>query len=68
VICALCGQPIEHTADAYRRVVGWERPGRGSSGVSGSSLVLREALDEFACGACITRLRAGLNVAQETLV
>ena len=54
--CDLCKMPLE-LRDAYQRVTGWERPHHHGSAKSGSSLVLRERLQEFACGMCIARLR-----------
>ena len=68
MICVLCSRPIERPSDAFRRVIGWERKANSSSRKGGSDITLREALDEYACASCITRLRAGLNVAQESLV
>lgn len=66
--CHFCGSEIRDERGSYRRVVGWEKPGRGASGISGSSLVLRETTHELACPECIVRLQRGLNVAQESLV
>lgn len=66
--CALCGNEIERLSDAFRRVVGWERPGRGIHDRSGSSLVLREPADGLAHPECIVAAQNRVNVAQETLV
>lgn len=66
--CHFCRSEITEERSAYRRVVGWERPGRGASGISGSSLVLRETTRELACPECIVRLQRGVNVAQESFV
>lgn len=52
----------------YRGVRGWEEPGRGVGGKSGSSLVLREPSGEVACVECVTRLKLGFNANQESLV
>ena len=65
--CKLCGTPVTPST-AHTRVEAWERPGKGAGGQSGSSLVLRRRLEEFACVACITRLQAGLVEGQEALL
>ena len=44
------------------------RPGKGIHGQSGSSLVLREHVPEFACQDCIIRLQYGVAVEQGTLL
>lgn len=68
VVCALCGSEFDE-AVAYRRVLGWERKARSdSSRKGGSDISLREYGDELACPICITRLKSGLNIAQESLV
>lgn len=68
VLCIYCDEQVDD-AIAYRRVLGWERKAPAdTSRKGGSDIVLREQGDEFACPLCITRLRSGLNVAQETLV
>lgn len=66
--CSICHQDIEAHRLAYRKVVGWERPGRGVNAKSGSSIVLRNATDELAHPECIVRLQNGVNANQETLV
>lgn len=63
--CSMCGAPLSPW-QAYQRVRGWEKP-RQRRG-SGSSIVLREKVEEFACGACISQLQAGAQVRQETLL
>lgn len=66
--CKFCGKPIEEPSSAYREVAGWERPGRGVSGVSGSSLVLRKTTGPMAHADCVTRRLAGINVDQGALL
>lgn len=56
--CEICGKPC-NPASSYQRVVGWEKPDRGISGRSGSSLVLREHVQEFAHPVCVAEQRAG---------
>lgn len=60
MICDICKDSLD-PGNAYQRVCGWEQPGRGAGGRSGSSLVLRERQQEWACQKCITRLRAGFG-------
>ena len=52
--CSICKMPVQ-PRDAYQRVTGWEKPGHTTAG--GSSIVLRERVQEWACAECITRLR-----------
>lgn len=59
--CALCGCQVDPRL-AYQRVAGWEKPGRGTGGRSGSSLVLREHIGDLACSECIARLTHGFDV------
>lgn len=65
--CTFCGGEVDERS-AFRRVSGWERKAVVASRKGGSDIVLRQSHDELACFACITRLRAGVNVAQESLV
>lgn len=65
--CVLCGNAVDER-DAYRRIIGWERKSTLASRRSGSDIALREAQPEHACDACITRLKAGLDVRQEALL
>jgi len=70
VTCSLCGKPIETSEDqrrAYIQVVGWERPGKGAGGKSGSSIVLRKQTTARAHESCIIRLREGFTVDQQAL-
>lgn len=69
VACSFCGEPVDTASNVYRRVSGWERKAYGrTSRKGGSDIVLREAHDEYACSACITRTKAGINVGQRALV
>ena len=69
VACHLCGQPVDTgSKSTYRKVTGWERKAWADSRKSGSDIVLREPLDEYAHPVCIARLKAGLNVGQEALL
>jgi len=53
----------------FQRVIGWERKSVLSSRRGGSDIVLREPVpDVFSCQFCIERIRAGVNVSQETLL
>ena len=65
--CDLCGEEITSTKQMYREVAGWERPGRGPSGSSGSSLVARKPTGRIACNLCITRLVYGIPQEQEAM-
>jgi hypothetical protein len=68
LLCHFCGQPIYTTRSSYRRVQGWERKAFAESRKSGSDIVLREPLDDYAHAGCIARVRAGLNAGQESLL
>jgi hypothetical protein len=67
LICALGDHPLELDERTYFEVRGWEKPGKGLGGQSGSSLVLRERTGQAACGRCVTRLQQGLSPHQEAL-
>ena len=64
MICDICKMPL-HPGAAYQRVSAWEKPASAHKG--GSSLVLRERLQEWACPTCITRLRTGATPGQTQL-
>jgi hypothetical protein len=69
LVCFFCGEEIDPNGSYYPHVRGWERPGRGISSRSGSSLVLRERVrDEVACVDCITKLLNGVNPTQPELL
>lgn len=69
-VCIYCGHTVEPSHHGtFARVIGWERKGYGDSRRGGSDIVLREPVpDMFACQFCIDKLKAGVNVAQETLL
>jgi hypothetical protein len=67
-ICALCGQTVDNERDAYRQVVGWERPGKGMNNQSGSSIVLRSHTLAVAHPDCIVKLQHGTAPTQEVLL
>lgn len=67
--CSLCGLPVDpRDPQTHRRIQGWERKSQGASRKSGSDIVLREQLPEFACFSCIFRLQQGISVGQESLL
>ena len=66
-VCTYCGGPVDSTS-RWRRVIGWERKAISESRKSGSDIVLREPQDEYACNACITLLKSGISVSQESLL
>jgi hypothetical protein len=66
--CFFCGQPVDSRRSSYRRITGWERKALSESRKSGSDIVLREALDDYAHPGCIARVKAGLNAGQESLL
>lgn len=64
-----CGRPLNPNApDACRRVAGWERKASGDSRKSGSDILHREPLDEWAHLSCVELERAGISVHQQALV
>lgn len=65
LVCAFCGVDMAPTELAYVRVEGWERPGRGAHGRSGSSLVLRRVVPgEAAHIRCVSLAQAGVDTGQ----
>ena len=68
ITCAKCGRELPPPVDRhYVEVSGWEKPGRGLHGRSGSSLVLRGPTGRIACAGCITAEQYGVTPAQMTL-
>ena len=66
--CDICGGQLAPPADRhYSHVEGWERPGKGIHGKSGSSLVLRHHTGKLACSTCITSELAGIAPTQMAL-
>ena len=60
--CKLCGREIERPRQAWREAVGWVSP-RGAKGMTAESKT-----GELAHPECISLLRAGVDVRQESLV
>lgn len=68
ILCTFCQQGCD-PANSYRRVEGWSRRAPSSSSRrGGEDIVLREHLDEWACFACVLKLRDGLSVEQGSLL
>ena len=69
IFCELCQREVLDVKQAYRRVEGWERPGKGANNQSGSSIVDRKVSKDIVAHAeCITRMVSGLSVGQESLL
>jgi hypothetical protein len=66
--CAFCGGPIDPADQMWRRVIGWERKASAESRRGGSDIVFREPLDEYAHDACVQLEKAGVSVAQVSLL
>ncbi len=66
--CEICKEEMLSIRDAYQQVAGWERPGRGISGESGSSLELRGRTGKIAHSSCVVALKNGVAPTQESLV
>lgn len=69
--CTYCGLEVDPNSQlTYTRVRGWEKkPGIRASGVrGGSDIVLREHVAEYACYECITKMREGLSIGQDSLL
>ena len=62
LVCKLCGQPISSLRAAWRESVGWVSP-NGAKAMTGATQT-----GELAHAACVTLIRSGVNVAQESLV
>jgi hypothetical protein len=69
VNCALCNQLVNPTdPSTHQRVIGWERRATAASRKSGSDIVCREQLQEFAHNHCIQRRKLGLSPQQESMI
>ncbi len=69
VPCLYCQRPVDpQSRFVWRRVSGWERKGVGESRRGGSDITCREAEDDYACDACVSRLRSGLSTAQGAML
>jgi len=67
--CAFCQVPIPpERRDVFREAIGWVKPGRGTGGKSGSSIVLRKDTGAVAHATCIERARQGLHPRQTSLL
>jgi hypothetical protein len=68
--CVYCHTHVDPSdPSVYQRVTGWERKAFAFTRRGGSDIVLREPVtDTFACLYCIDKLKAGVNVSQETLL
>lgn len=62
IVCKLCGQEIEQPRAAWREAVGWVSP------VGAKGMTAEQKTGELAHAECISLLRAGVSVKQETLV
>lgn len=67
ILCIFCQQGCD-PANCYRRIVAWEKKSLLPSRRGGADVVLREHQPEFACTACMGRLRDGLSPSQESLL
>lgn len=66
--CAFCKRDIpDDDRNVFQEVTGWQRPGRGASGLTGSSIVLRQVAPGVAHATCIQRARMGLHPQQDPL-
>lgn len=61
-VCKLCGKPIEVMRTAWREQTGWVSP------VGAKGMTLAKPTGDLAHAECISLLRLGVNVDQETLV
>lgn len=70
VPCIYCGKPVDPGSRyTWHRVRGWERKAHASATRrGGSDIYLREAVEEFACDACIQKMKSGLSPAQDSLI
>lgn len=67
--CILCGEPVDPAArSTFHQVTGWERKAMSASRKSGSDIVLRQPLNQYAHGHCVERKRMGIPAAQESLL
>jgi hypothetical protein len=69
VKCALCGTGINPTAQGVgQKVTGWEVKAIAASRKSGSDIIGRQQVPEFACPSCIRCVKLGLNPGQGSMV
>jgi hypothetical protein len=62
IACKLCGKEIEQPRQAWREAVGWVSP------IGAKGMTAERKTGELAHAECISLLRAGVDVRQETLV
>lgn len=56
--CIYCKVPVNpRLPTTYRRIEGWEQKAQSAIRRSGSDVLLREPRDEYACEACIVKLK-----------
>lgn len=66
--CSLCSKPVDPSSrSTLQRIAGWERRAIGEHRRSGSDIVLRERVEEFAHASCVERAKLGLPAQQEAL-
>jgi hypothetical protein len=67
--CSFCGTGINPASPGVaQRVVAWELKATAASRKSGSDIIDRQQRPEFACPACIRRVKLGLNPGQGSMV
>ena len=58
--CTYCKRPIDpRPGYHHQRTIGWERKAVAAARRSGSDIVLRERLNEFACNGCVEERKLG---------
>jgi hypothetical protein len=62
LVCKLCGQPISSLRSAWRESAGWVSP-HGAKAMTGA-----HQTGALAHAECVASIRAGVSVAQESLV
>ena len=69
-VCVYCHRTVDpNDPGVHQHVTGWERKAYSASRRGGSDIVLRETTpDVFACQFCVDKLKAGVSVAQESLL
>jgi hypothetical protein len=69
-VCVYCKRDVDPNQPyVYQRTIGWEHKAFLASRRGGSDIVLREPVpDVFACQFCVDKLKAGVSVAQESLL
>lgn len=67
--CSLCGNEILEAERRlmHKQIVGWEKPGRGASGKSGSSIVVRQYTGAVAHADCVDKKKRGVPIKQNSL-